>query len=299
MVHASDHTRGDAAIGWCREIAPGVYWLPIRGTNVYFVRSGSAWVLIDAAWSGSSSAIHCAAASLFGEHDRPAAILLTHVHPDHSGAAHALAQAWDCPVYVYPDELPLATTSDRATIMRYGSPLDHWMVFPLLHLFPRQWDAMIAQGSLKEVVRALDPSAVPGLPDWRCIPTPGHSAGHVAYFRERDRVLITGDALLTVNLNAPVVWLLWALRPGRSVIGVRSHTPRVAGSPRWMNGDQRAAQASVAALVRLEPRVVAPGHGVPLAGERAAAALHAYTARFAGAEISRLDPSRGGTWFGG
>ena len=35
------------------EIARGVHWLPIRGTNVYFVRSREAWVLIDAGFPGS------------------------------------------------------------------------------------------------------------------------------------------------------------------------------------------------------------------------------------------------------
>lgn len=51
--------------------------------------------------------------------------------------------------------------------------------------------------------QAFNPGAsVPGLPDWQCIPTPGHTPGHVAFFRSSDRVLISGDAVLTVNLNS-------------------------------------------------------------------------------------------------
>ena len=50
----------------------------------------------------------------------------------------------------------------------------------------------------------IDPDVgVPGLPDWQVIPTPGHTPGHLALFREADRALIPGNAVLTVNLNSP------------------------------------------------------------------------------------------------
>jgi len=48
--------------------------------------------MIDTAWARSTTAIRTAAASLFGD-ARPAAILLTHIHPDHSGSASALGDA--------------------------------------------------------------------------------------------------------------------------------------------------------------------------------------------------------------
>src|SRR5262249_35702609 len=48
----SDHESSPA-----REIAAGVYWLPVRGANVYFVRSGSGWVLIDTAWANCAGPI--------------------------------------------------------------------------------------------------------------------------------------------------------------------------------------------------------------------------------------------------
>ena len=60
-----------------REIATGVYYLPVRGANVYFMRSGSSWVLIDTAWRKNGIVIRTAAESLFGPNARPAAILLT------------------------------------------------------------------------------------------------------------------------------------------------------------------------------------------------------------------------------
>src|SRR5512139_2223287 len=92
------------------EIAPGVHWHSAGAVagNIYFVQSASSWVLIDTSTAGQGRRIREAAETLFGAGARPAAILLTHVHPDHSGSALELARAWACAVYLHPDELELA-----------------------------------------------------------------------------------------------------------------------------------------------------------------------------------------------
>src|SRR5690606_16317450 len=93
------------------EVARGVWQLEsvsrFASANVTFVRSGESWSLIDAAGPGRASQVRAAAASLFGADRGPAAILLTHTHPDHAGSARELAEAWDVPVYVHPAEVPL------------------------------------------------------------------------------------------------------------------------------------------------------------------------------------------------
>lgn len=85
------------------EVAPGVFRLETgRGlteANVYLVRSGRGWVLVDAAWPKQARTIREAAETLFGRGTRLAAILLTHLHPDHSGAALELARRWRLPVH--------------------------------------------------------------------------------------------------------------------------------------------------------------------------------------------------------
>jgi len=260
-------------IGLCREIAPGVYCMEagkgISRSNVYFVRSGSSWVLIDAASANCGRLIRKTAESLFGANTWPASILLTHDHPDHAGSALELARMWGCPVYVHPDELPLAAIGDLTTVEKYANPLDRWIILPLLRLMPqRRVESMLSKASLKEVAQAFDPEAtVPGLPDWGCIHTPGHTPGHVAFFRTSDRVLITGDALLTVDLNSFWGFLLWALRQNRQ---------RVSGPPWYSTWNRQVAKESVAALARLEPRVLAPGHGVPMKGKGTARELHSF-----------------------
>lgn len=263
-----------------KEIAPGVYCMEagkgITRSNVYFVRSGSAWVLIDAASANCGRSIQKTAESLFGVNTRPASILLTHHHPDHAGSALELARMWDCPVYVHPDELPLATSGDLLTFRRYANPLDRWVVLPLLRAMPpRRVASMLSKTSLKGIARAFDPGvAVPDLPDWECIPTPGHTPGHISFFRNNDRFLIAGDAFLTVDLKSFWGLLLWGLR--------LNNKQRVSVQPWYTTWNRQAAKESVAALAMLEPHVLACGHGTPMTDEGTARELRAFAGHFSG-----------------
>ena len=121
------------------EIAPGVYRVQmgrgLTGTNVYLVRSAGGWALIDTAWPHRGQVIVAAAESLFGPGARPAAILLTHIHPDHAGSALELARRWHLPVHVHPDELPLAC---GRYLPEYGNPLDRWVIAPVMRLMTRR-----------------------------------------------------------------------------------------------------------------------------------------------------------------
>jgi glyoxylase-like metal-dependent hydrolase (beta-lactamase superfamily II) len=238
-----------------REIAPGVHFLGVgKGllrSNIYFVQSGPSWALVDAASANCGRLIRKAAESLFGEDSPPASILLTHDHPDHAGSARELAQMWKCLVWVHPDELPLVL-GDVSTFHKYANPLDRWVILPFLRLMgPSRAESMVSRASFKDVARPFDPSVdLPGLPDWEAVFTPGHTPGHVAFFRRADRVLITGDALVTVNLNS-----FWGLLLKRK---------RVSGPPWYTTWSWRAAKESAASLAELEPRVLAGGHGIPM-----------------------------------
>jgi hydroxyacylglutathione hydrolase len=74
--------------------------------------------------------------------------------------------------------------------------------------------------------------------------TPGHSPGHVAYWRESDRTLICGDVLF--NLGLPT------LRPGL-------REPYAALTP-----DPAKNRDSARRLAELRPSLVLFGHGPPL-----------------------------------
>jgi glyoxylase-like metal-dependent hydrolase (beta-lactamase superfamily II) len=73
---------------------------------------------------------------------------------------------------------------------------------------------------------------------------PGHSAGHVAYWRETDRVLILGDVLNNQDLRTGL--------PGL-------HEP-----PKTFTPDPARNRESARKLAALEPAIVAFGHGPPL-----------------------------------
>jgi glyoxylase-like metal-dependent hydrolase (beta-lactamase superfamily II) len=100
-----------------------------------------------------------------------------------------------------------------------------------------------------------------------CVPTPGHTPGHVAFFRRTDRVLIAGDALVTVDLNSWRSALLWLLR---------RPTPRVSSPPWYSTWNRRVATESVISLADLEPRLLAAGHGTPMAGDEIPGAVRAF-----------------------
>ncbi|NIH69841.1 nitroreductase/quinone reductase family protein [Modestobacter marinus] len=234
-------------------VAPDVHVVTLgSGTpasTVHLVGSGGSWVLVDAGWAGDAGEIRRAAESLFGSGARPSAILLTHVHPDHSGAAGDLARAWRVPVYVHPDELPMAAGRYLA---EFDMPLDHWVVLPVMRLLPARTRSRIeAAGDITDVTRPLPPAGVvPGAPDWEWIAAPGHTAGSVAFLRRDDGVLISGDALVTVDLD--------------SASGLLGGRHGLAGPPWYTTWDRQAARRSVAALAALAPRVLLPGHGYPL-----------------------------------
>ena len=126
----------------------------------------------------------------------------------------------------------------------------------------------LARSSLAGIVRAVDPSAtVPGLPGWEWIPTPGHTPGHVAFLRSGDRVVISGDAVVTLEVN--------------SVPGLLLGRQGLSGPPWYTSWNWRLAEASVATLARREPLVLAPGHGLPLIGTETPPALQAFAERHA------------------
>ena len=247
------------------ELATGVYAVTLgRGavsTNVYLVRSGLSWSLVDAGWSGSEQTIKAAAESVFGPGARPASMLLTHLHPDHSGSIRRLAEDWGQAAYVHPDELPLAS----GYLPEYAIPLDRWVV-PIIRLLPKKAQTKIAgDANLTDVVRPLDlRSGLPGLPDWEAIHTPGHTPGHLSLYRSSDGVLITGDTVVTVDLN--------------SFLGVLRCRQGVFGPPRYTTWNWAVAQKSIAVLAALEPQVLATGHGRPQAAG-AAKALEALSRR--------------------
>ena len=180
-----------------REIAENVLVLRTLVVNVYVVRTASSWVLVDAGLPGYAEAIRSAAAAFVGSTAPPTAIVLTHGHFDHVGSLEALLVEWPVPVFAHRLEVPYLTGQSAYPP---PDPLAGRGALSLLsRLYPRGPIDISAQ------LRALpDNGRVPGMDDWRWVPTPGHSPGHVSFFRDRDRTLLAGDAVTTTRQESIV-----------------------------------------------------------------------------------------------
>jgi glyoxylase-like metal-dependent hydrolase (beta-lactamase superfamily II) len=184
---------------------------------------------------------------------------MTHGHFDHVGALRELAEAWDVPIWAHELELPYLTG-----LSSYPPPdptVGGGAMAALSFLYPR------GPIDLGERVRALPADGtVPGMPGWRWIHTPGHTAGHVSFFRDEDRTLIAGDAFVTTKQE--------------SAIAVLTQRPVVSRPPAYYTPDWEAARRSVERLDALKPEVAATGHGVPLRGESMRRALDSLAENF-------------------
>ncbi|QCR21190.1 MBL fold metallo-hydrolase [Pontibacter sp. SGAir0037] len=227
-------------------VAPGVWGVKTVLVNLYLVGDpAGSWVLIDAGVYGAYSKIKKAVAEVFGKNSRPKAILLTHGHFDHIGAVKELAEEWEVPVYAHPLEMPYLTgqSSYPPPDPSVGGGGMAYMSF----LYPKKPINII-----NHVELLPEDGSVPVLPDWQWIHTPGHTAGHVSFYRESDKVLIAGDAFVT--------------RHGESAIAVMMQKREVHGPPMYYTSDWVSAHHSVRNLASLQIDVAATGHGLPMRG---------------------------------
>lgn len=241
------------------EIADGVAHLAAGIANVYFVGAhGGPWVLIDTSLPGYAGKIRQAAEELFGPGARPEAILLTHGHNDHGGSAPELANFWDVPIYAHPLELPYLT--GRSPYPPNDGTAPGFMAF-LGRFIPARTVNISAHVLPLEAGREA-----PGLPGWNWHHTPGHTPGHISFYRPSDAALIAGDALTTVNLDNP--------------FDVVRKKRQICRPPVPFTYDWEAARESVRLLASLRPLAIAAGHGNPMTGPEAADELSDFAATF-------------------
>ena len=237
--------------------------MPIFFVNAYLVDiapddPSHGWVLVDTGLSGVGRVeLQAAAARRYGARP-PQAIVLTHGHFDHAGSAKRLAGFWQTPVFAHALELPYLTGHS------HYPPPDPTVggAFAMMsRTFP--YRALDLGTHVKPLP---EDGSVPGLPGWRALHTPGHTAGHVSLWRESDRTLIAGDALSTMNQDS------WT----SSV----TMTRELRNPPAPLTTDWHAARQSVHRLAVLRPEVIASGHGLPLTGSDVADRLAAFANNF-------------------
>lgn len=244
------------------EVASDIAWQRLAVANVVYLGAADAgdrgWLLVDTGVAGSAPFIRRAAAARYGEHARPAAIVLTHGHFDHVGALETLLDEWDAPVYVHPLEQPYLNGSSSYPP---PDPTVGGLMAALSPLFPRK-----PHDVRHRLVALPQDSAIPDFPAWRMVHTPGHTPGHISLFRESDRALIAGDAVVTVRQE--------------HVYNVLAQDPEMHGPPAYFTPDWDEAKRSVHTLASLEPELLVTGHGRAMAGLNMRRALHDLAEQF-------------------
>ncbi|RAS82712.1 MBL fold metallo-hydrolase [Priestia endophytica] len=229
------------------EVTPDLYSYTTQIVNVCFIGGrGDEFVLVDAGMPKSAQSIISEIENRFGSNARPKAILLTHAHFDHVGALLELLRHWDVPVYAHKAELPYL--QGEKDYERPDQTVEGGMVVKMSPLFPTE------SINISSCVSPLhDDGSIPELPEWEWIHTPGHTEGHVSFFRKRDRALIVGDAFITTKQE--------------NLFDVITQKLEISGPPRYLTTDWKAAKKSVEHLASLHPEVAITGHGKPVEGK--------------------------------
>lgn len=224
-------------------VAPGVYRLSTSIVNLYFIGfPGEEWVLVDTGMPFSAGQIRQAAENLYGLDARPKSIILTHGHFDHAGSVEELSRVWDVPVYAHPREFPYLTGQSEyppqdPTVGGLGGQMSRVYTNKPYNVSERL-KALPTDGSLDD------------LADWKWVHTPGHTPGHISLFREKDRLLIAGDAVITMDMHNPA--------------GLMGKHTGLWGPPEYFTPDWVSSLRSIDKLAALRPKILATGHGQPI-----------------------------------
>jgi hydroxyacylglutathione hydrolase len=154
---------------------------------------------------------------------------LTHAHPDHQGASHAICEALEIPLW--------CGEGDADAMEKRGE---------VMARMPRHWLSgtvgPIWTGPPHPVARRLRDGDRVGT--FTVIATPGHTAGHISFWREDDGVLVLGDVVCNMN-----IWNgLETLREPERIFTL----------------DPAQNRRSARRLVELKPKLICFGHGRPL-----------------------------------
>ncbi|MBU5675570.1 MBL fold metallo-hydrolase [Alkaliphilus sp. MSJ-5] len=204
------------------------------------------WILVDTGLENSADLIIESAEKRFGKNNPPKVIILTHGHFDHVGSVIKLSNLWDVPVYIHELEIPYITGQKDYPLA--DPSVDGGMIAQMSTTFPHT--------SIDLEHRAVSlPSdgSIPFMQDWKWIHTPGHSPGHICLFREKDGVIIAGDAFTTVKQE--------------SLFSVMTQSKHISGPPAYLTTDWQSAEKSINRIKNLNPSIVLPSHGKPIEGK--------------------------------
>ena len=233
------------------DLAPGVHGVEHAHTNCYVVDDPKGVTLVDACFPSTGAAVVELLASVGRSPRDISALVLTHGHFDHVGFARGLKASLGTPIWVHSADRTLAAHPYRyrPERNRVVFSLGHGRSLPILGRMVLAGALAVRGVEADETFAHGDVLQVPGRP--RVIHTPGHTAGQCALLLSDRGVLLSGDALVTLD-------------PYTGRRGPRLVAPAA-------TADSDLALASLGRLLDCGARIVLPGHGAAWRGGAEAA----------------------------
>jgi hydroxyacylglutathione hydrolase len=216
-----------------KQIAADLYLLrgfPPAAFNVYVLRNGSRWVLVDTSTRHAHRRIM---RQLPGELE---AIFITHAHRDHAGSMHTVAKATGAPVW--------GSEGDADALEgKAPEPANEQHRDDLVNRLFRGW----WKDRHPVAVRLAEGDTVAG---FEVIAFPGHTPGQIGLWRESDRTVLCADTMRSVNFYTGL--------------------PQLGEMPEIFTSDLGESRRSIRKLAALEAATICFGHGRPLTKDAAA-----------------------------
>lgn len=224
------------------EVAPGIFRLCVADVNCYLVRRPEGLTLVDAGLPGTRKVLRGLLAHLGAQESDIDAVLLTHGHFDHVGLAREI-RGMGAQVLVHPRDARLARHPYRyrPATPRVPYLLSHPRGIPVITRMALNGALGISGVDALGRVHHQHPADAPGSPItlW----TPGHTDGHCSYLFEDSGVLISGDALVTLDP--------YTGRTGAQIVA------------RAATADSEEALRSLDIIEDTGAQLILPGHGAP------------------------------------